>query len=64
MTNNFFSGLNWYDACAPIYQGTTRPTRAVRIMLETSAQGLLTKSRTSTQISNIICPYERPSNSA
>ncbi|TYJ56118.1 hypothetical protein B9479_003228 [Cryptococcus floricola] len=47
-----------YNACAHIWTGTTRPDLKFRLVLEMSIVGLVKKTSTTLEISDVTCPFE------
>ncbi|KAI9637345.1 uncharacterized protein MKK02DRAFT_23934 [Dioszegia hungarica] len=52
-----------YSACGHMWTGTVRPPLRLRLVLTSNIVGLVTKPETSTQISDVTCPFELSSNS-
>mgnify|MGYP006876493215 CR=1 FL=1 len=52
-----------YDACGHLWPGTTRPDLKFRLELRMSIVGLVTKPFSQTQISDVTCPFELPTDS-
>lgn len=48
---------NWYQGCGAHYEGSTRPTLNVALKLGMNVRGLIGRKTTSTQISNVVCPF-------
>ncbi|WVR07461.1 hypothetical protein IAU60_004502 [Kwoniella sp. DSM 27419] len=54
---------NMYQACGHKWTGTDRPDLKFRLVLRMSIVGLVSHPEISTQISDVTCPFELPSNS-
>ncbi|CDR87220.1 uncharacterized protein SPSC_00346 [Sporisorium scitamineum] len=48
---------DFYKACGPHYEGTTRPTLNLAVELGLNVRGLLGRKRTSSQVNDVVCPF-------
>ncbi|KAL7423410.1 hypothetical protein Q5752_000990 [Cryptotrichosporon argae] len=55
--------LDMYDACGHEWTGTTRPDLKFRLEIRQSIIGMATHATTETQITDVTCPFELPSDS-
>lgn len=54
---------DWYNACGHIWAGTNRPSLSVKMVVKSSIVGLVTRPETGSQVGDVACPFELPSNS-
>jgi len=55
------TGNHVYDACGHLWPGTVRPDLKFRLELKMSIVGLVKQTYSQTQISDVTCPFELPS---